>query len=1027
MTLYPSCHLVYNSHTTLPTRKYFKYAKVIKKESLEELRKKEWENKVLERQLTETKMSKENELARLQDVVQKSKKRTKQVHNDLKILTAEKTKLLTTLSAKQKEITEQTKLIQVQSHQSREYQISREKQISEAREVARLRENELQKQLHDCGKKESEIVDLKQQLTEINASLDKANSTVKLLTDENVQLRSDISLLNETLENTLKSKDETITILQSEWSVSLPLYNDQKQTLQPLTNKVTDVKRVACGSLKDGGSTKVPSFPLLGASAGPLSVISSFEEFKLNPTKGFSFSKLPTVSSASSQSTTRGSKLEGFLSPTTTSTVSSALFQPTTTRGFKDFSIATGPPKTTPAMSTVLFQPTTGEVRQEGFKGFSTIPTATVFSVSSPPSQSENRGFKLEGFSGPATTTPTVSSTLFQPTTTRDFSIATGPPKTTPAISNSLSQFPSFPSQPGLFDFTTCPPVSGKINLLSTVGVQKSRRKGESEGEGAIDKKQAEEKPKEIAAFSFSQLAATQSGFNFDRPSVTEPVLKPVSPRKTGKGGIDEDNPEKKRELHFKPLVSLPKLRTGEENDEVIFCHRAKLFRFNNNQWKERGTGEMKILKNKTTNRYRCVMRHNQILKLCCNHCLSPEMVLSPFPGSKKAWMWCAYDFADEDAKSGTERITEKLAICFKTPEIALEFKSAFESGCKGEEHNDMNKIRGTEKKTTDFEIENEDERENLKETLQHHTTAADDQVDEEAEEKFKVEDQENELISPSMDQVEEIEEEVKMKDKQDDILFSTLHTTNHEANCVKEKSRGSIEVTPPNLGAIPTGGYFSKAPFNFQSFADLAKSDDNFDNSFNTDSNFKFAGADCPLFSSHTTTADEKEGRDNPKEEATIHFKPVVTLPERYEYKSGEENGEVLFNEKGKLYCYDGTVKQWKERGIGNMKILRYSETGQTRLIMRQDQILKLCCNHYLTSEMTIETHMNNPKAYKWFTKADYSKEVGQPDQFIIRFKLVETAVKFKELFEKGVEESSKLVEKSPAAVPFVGKKKAL
>ena len=184
----------------------------------------------LEKLLQSERLSKENELAHLRDEVQKLEETTKQVHDDLRTLTAEKTKLLTTLSAKQKEITEQTKLIQVQSHQSRESQ----KQISEAREVTRLRENELQKQLHDYGKKESEIVDLKQQLTEINASLNKANSTVKSLTDENVQLRSDISLLNETLENTLKSKDETINILQSEWSVSLPLYKDQKETAQPL-------------------------------------------------------------------------------------------------------------------------------------------------------------------------------------------------------------------------------------------------------------------------------------------------------------------------------------------------------------------------------------------------------------------------------------------------------------------------------------------------------------------------------------------------------------------------------------------------------------------------------------------------------------------------------------------------------------------------------------------------------------------------------------------------------------------------
>ena len=148
----------------------------------------------------------------------------------MRILTAEKTKLLTTLFTKQKEITEQTKLIQVQANQSQQYL----KQVSEAREMAKLRENELQKQLHDHGKKESEIVDLKRQLTESNASLNKANSTVKSLTDENVQLQSDISLLNEILQNTLKSKEETIHILQSDWSVLPPSHKVQKETIQPL-------------------------------------------------------------------------------------------------------------------------------------------------------------------------------------------------------------------------------------------------------------------------------------------------------------------------------------------------------------------------------------------------------------------------------------------------------------------------------------------------------------------------------------------------------------------------------------------------------------------------------------------------------------------------------------------------------------------------------------------------------------------------------------------------------------------------
>ena len=38
---------------------------------------------------------------------------------------------------------------------------------------------------------------------------------------------------------------------------------------------------------------------------------------------------------------------------------------------------------------------------------------------------------------------------------------------------------------------------------------------------------------------------------------------------------------------------------SGEEDEDRVFCHRAKLYRFDKatNQWKERGIGEMKLLK----------------------------------------------------------------------------------------------------------------------------------------------------------------------------------------------------------------------------------------------------------------------------------------------------------------------------------------------------------------------------------------------------------------------------------------------
>ena len=49
----------------------------------------------------------------------------------------------------------------------------------------------------------------------------------------------------------------------------------------------------------------------------------------------------------------------------------------------------------------------------------------------------------------------------------------------------------------------------------------------------------------------------------------------------------------------------------GEEDEEKLFCHRAKLYRFDpdSKQWKERGLGELKILKHNITKRSRILMR----------------------------------------------------------------------------------------------------------------------------------------------------------------------------------------------------------------------------------------------------------------------------------------------------------------------------------------------------------------------------------------------------------------------------------
>lgn len=56
----------------------------------------------------------------------------------------------------------------------------------------------------------------------------------------------------------------------------------------------------------------------------------------------------------------------------------------------------------------------------------------------------------------------------------------------------------------------------------------------------------------------------------------------------------------------------------------IHFLRRAKLFRYDTNEsppeWKERGTGDVKLLRHQTKNTVRVVMRRDKTLKICANH-----------------------------------------------------------------------------------------------------------------------------------------------------------------------------------------------------------------------------------------------------------------------------------------------------------------------------------------------------------------------------------------------------------------------
>lgn len=138
--------------------------------------------------------------------------------------------------------------------------------------------------------------------------------------------------------------------------------------------------------------------------------------------------------------------------------------------------------------------------------------------------------------------------------------------------------------------------------------------------------------------------------------------------------------------------------------------------------------------------------------------------------------------------------------------------------------------------------------------------------------------------------------------------------------------------------------------------------------------------------------------GRDEEEDDyvPTAHFEPVISLPDLVEVQTGEENERALFEHRAKLLRFVKEIKEWKERGIGNMKVLvNNSDPNKVRLLMRREQVLKLCCNQLLTKDTKFNKLPSTECALSWYGQ-DYSENELQVELLAIRFKTPELCKQF-------------------------------
>ena len=539
--------------------------------------------------------------------------------------------------------------------------------------------------------------------------------------------------------------------------------------------------------------------------------------------------------------------------------------------------------------------------------------------------------------------------------------------------------------------------------------------------------------PETATAQTFLQLASSStSGFSFLEPLSDETFTFQGTGRRLFalKETADDypHDPEEEADVDFAPVVELRgpiSLKTGEEGMSQVFSNRAKLYRFDKNttQWKERGVGDIKLLKDQNKRRLRLVMRREQVLKVCANHYITEDMELAPHPSSDRSWIWFTpADFSEQIA------CAEKLAVRFRSTEIAEQFKMAFDR-YKSQRFND-------EGAGTDFDNSDRDnsDADNTNGALVNNTMSArpighNDNGD-------TICDQDVMFVwerKPTADQRARAlqfllpptfylyEDQPSPEDNSDDGLHdgSTMMKGegDYAASNGKSKERNSeISKTqsPQNIqssdykegkndekACVAESKLLGSRGHAFLSFADLAamsNSSVNADFPVHASSSPIFSGGGSLVFGDTTLAGNENDVVNN----EDIYFKPICSLPESVDIKTGEEEEIVVFCERSKLFRLDRQSGSWKERGIGDMKLLWNSETCRGRVVMRREQVLKVCTNHYIIPEMELKANAGSDCSWVWVAPCGYSEEMPTTEQLAVRFKTPEQAKLFKEKFDQ-------------------------
>jgi hypothetical protein len=118
----------------------------------------------------------------------------------------------------------------------------------------------------------------------------------------------------------------------------------------------------------------------------------------------------------------------------------------------------------------------------------------------------------------------------------------------------------------------------------------------------------------------------------------------------------------------------------------------------------------------------------------------------------------------------------------------------------------------------------------------------------------------------------------------------------------------------------------------------------------------------------------------------------------------------------RAKLFKFVRESNEWKERGTGDVRLLKHKENGKTRLVMRRDKTLKVCANHYgklketlrcstaeaniiiVVPDMKLSPNVGSDRSWVWNAAADVSE--GEPEAQTLAIRFANSESKFSDIY---------------------------